>query len=343
MKDIPNILIICGPTSSGKTSLALSIAKLIISSSSLRGRLGDRGNPVLGTQVHILSADSRQIYQGLDIVTGKDIPSDLSPLIKIFGVDLVEANKKFNLSDFVQYADDVIQKSLEDHTPLIIVGGTGLYLQAITSNLLNVHVPPDEKLRRQLEKQDVPTLQKRLQVINPKRFASLNNSDVNNPRRLIRAIEIFSSLSRSSVGAIHESPTNEAPFLSSSRMRGSISPIQPIFHWVGLRPNKETLAKKIRQRVRERLESGAIKEVQSLRNKHSAQNHPIFSSLGVKQITEYLNKNISREELIDRWTSSEIDYARRQMVWFKKQSGIIWYDNSEVNQDLVSKLSKIIK
>lgn len=300
-----NILIICGPTASGKTSLALKVAHLL-------------------PKVNILSADSRQVYQGLDIVTGKDIPKGLPLSIKLFGIDIAEANKKYNLSDFTHYSKVIVQQSLDQNTPLIIVGGTGLYLKAITSNLLNVHVPPNDKLRKKLEKLDIPKLQNKLQKLNLEKFASLNNSDVNNPRRLIRAIEIASSLP---VGAHRDAPDKPLPH----------------FLWLGLRQDKEAQKAGIRQRVIERLDAGAPAEVKKLFKKYSVQSLPLFSSLGVTQIIEYLDKKISREELIDRWTAAEIDYARRQMVWFQKQPGIIWYDKSKVNKMLAEKLAKVFK
>lgn len=342
-----NILVICGPTASGKTSLAFGIAKKLVGAirespirtSSLRGtkRHGNLTPPI---SVHILSADSRQVYRGLDIVTGKDIPTDLSSNIKFFGLDLANPSEVFSLSDYVEYAQKIIQESLKQNTPLIITGGTGLYLKAVTSNLLNVNVPPNEKLRKRLEKLDITKLQIKLQKINPQKFASLNNSDVNNPRRLIRAIEISWSLRGGT-------PTWQSPSTLSPAHGGAIQ-ISTLntsltFHWVGLRQDKEVQKACIHQRVVDRLDNGALDEVKKLIKKYPDQNLPLFSSLGVKQIIDYLNKKISREELIDQWTASEVDYSRRQMVWFQKQPGIIWYDKSRENSRLAGKLAKVFK
>ena len=309
----PKILIICGPTASGKTNLALSIAdKLLLQHLS----------------VNILSADSRQVYQSLDIVTGKDIPQDLSPNINFFGLDLVEPHQVYNLADFVSYAQNIIQSSIKEQVPLIIVGGTGLYLKAITSDLLNVHVPPNQPLRHDLEKLDLPSLQSRLLAINPQKFESLNNYDLHNPRRLIRAIEIASSLT--------------TPVIASEA-RQSIKTVRPYFHWIGLRQEKEALKEKIRQRVLNRLITDAIEEVEKLMEKYPDHHLPIFTSLGVKEIVQYLKKDITREKLIDSWTNSEIDYARRQMVWFQKQPDIFWYDKSTVDASVADKLAEIYK
>ena len=327
-----NILVICGPTASGKTSLALSVA------SCLRSEIRDLKSP----SVNILSADSRQVFKGLDIVTGKDIPADLPPNISLLGLDLVEQNQAYNLADFVSYSQKIIQSSIKENVPLIIVGGTGLYLKAITSDLLSVHVPPNQSLRFDLEKLDLPSLQSRLFALNHQKFESLNNSDKNNPRRLIRAIEIASSVTTPVI-------TTNPPVITTcpSGRRGeawqSIKMTQPHFQWIGLKPDRETLKLSIRRRVLDRLDSGAIKEVENLIVKYPDLHLPIYTSLGVKQILQFLHQEISREELIERWTLSEIDYGRRQMVWFKKQSGIVWYDKSTVDSHLITKLAEIYK
>ena len=228
----PTILVICGPTASGKTSLAISVAKNLLIQSSFRAKSRNLTPP---PSVNLLSADSRQIYRGLDIVTGKDIPEDLPPSINFFGLDLVEPNQSFNLSDYVQYSKKVIQESLSQKIPLIIVGGTGLYLKAITSDLLNVQVPPNQSLRSELEKLTLVELQNKLQEVNPEKYKSLNNSDVNNPRRLIRALEIACYS-----GTCHPArPTGG---------RVTVSPCHPSFSWVGLRQDKEAQSASIRQR-----------------------------------------------------------------------------------------------
>ncbi len=303
-KTIKNILVICGPTASGKTSLAISVAKLL-------------------PKANILSADSRQIYKGLDILTGKDIPNDLPSSIIIYGLDLIASNKIFNLSDFVDYAGKIINKSLENNTPLIIVGGTGLYLKATTSNLLNVHVPPNSKLRAKLEKMNLVDLKKLLCEIAPKKFASLNNSDINNPRRLIRAIEIASSSNQ--VGILTESNSPDIKF-----------------HWIGLRVDNIIQENNIRERVLHRIKRGAIEEVLELIKKYPDTSFPVHSSLGVKYVKAYLDRKITKEECVDLWTKAEVDYARRQIVWFKKQHEIVWYDKGSINQDSIKSLSALI-
>jgi len=296
-------LVICGPTSSGKTSLALKIASLLPSA-------------------NILSVDSRQVYKNLDILTGKDIPKDLSPNINIYGIDLIKASEGSNLADFTKYAKEVMEKSINSKTPLIIVGGTGLYLKSITENLTNVFVKRNEVLRSNLERKSLIELQEELKLINHEKFSSLNNSDVNNPRRLIRHIEIAS---------------NDSKDLD-------IQPQTNIdFRWIGIKFDKDSLQEKILERISSRIAMGVFEEVEAFIKKYPDIKLPIFSSLGLTQISDYLQHKISLEELKTSWMMKEVDYARRQMVWFSKQKQIIWYDKNSIDNQFIKELANFIK
>lgn len=296
-----NILVICGPTASGKTGLALQLAKEL-------------------TKANILSVDSRQVYKDLSIITGKDVPDNLPEGIRIFGHDLFSSDETANLGDFIRYSQNIIKISQESNTPLIIVGGTGLYLKAITQDLNFVLIPPNQKLREELEKLSLQELQEKLKKENPNKFSSINHSDLMNPRRLIRYIEISQS---------NISPSKS---IDNSKIE---------FHWVGLLPGKNFLKELICNRVIERIDGGAINEVKRLLKKYPDKTLPIYSSLGVSQIIEYLENHISMERLIEIWTKAEVDYARRQIVWFNKQPGILWYDKDIDRLKLSQQLFKI--
>jgi len=300
------IIIICGPTASGKTGLALQLAKVL-------------------PKANLLSVDSRQVYKNLDIITGKDIPKNLPQKIKVFGHDIFNPDEVANLADYVRYSQKIILESHKTNTPLIIVGGTGLYLKALTQNLSDVMVPPNPNLRQKIEKLSLKELQDLLQKENSKKFSSLNRSDSMNPRRLIRALEI----SQSKIDISSSSHSRESGNLYRS------------FHWIGLMPDKNTLKENIHTRVLERLEAGAIEEVSHLFKKYPDKKLPIYTSLGVPQIINYLAQKITKDQLIDLWTNAEIDYARRQVVWFKKQSNIVWYDKDIDKSTLSKELSKI--
>lgn len=301
MSNKQKVVIICGPTSSGKTGVALQLAKEL-------------------KEANILSVDSRQVYQGLDIVTGKDTPKNLPKKIRIFGQGIISPDEVTNLADFIKYANEIILLSLNSKTPLIIVGGTGLYLKAITEDLSDISIPPNHKLRNTLEKLPLTKLQEKLKKLNPEKYSSLNRSDFMNPRRLIRAIEVSQS--------------------KDTRPKVDLKKQDVEYLWVGLMPDKDTLRKNIKDRVISRLDQGALEEVRSLLKNTSNQSSPLLSSLGVSRIIEFLDKKISKSELVSLWTNDEVDYARRQVVWFKKQPGIIWYDKDTDKNKLVKELKK---
>ena len=292
------VLVICGPTASGKTSLALSVASKLHS-------------------VSIISADSRQVYKELDIVSGKDIPYKLPENIHIFGLDLFSPDQVANLSEYVNYARQVIDDEISKGRQVILAGGTGLYLKGVTQNLEEIFIPINHSLRKELSELSINQLKEKLKTINPDKFNKLNNSDVNNSRRLIRYIEI--SLN-----------DNKPKFYPIPKVK---------FHWIGLKYSKTNFEEIITQRVVERINSGAINEVGKIKNRYLDQKLPIFTALGVNEIISYLNKDISRDELISLWSRNEVAYAKRQMVWFKKQPDIIWYDESVDRNKLSNELA----
>lgn len=280
------IPVICGTTSSGKTAFAFDLAKKF-------------------STVNILSVDSRQFYKDLPVVSGQDIAP---PGVTIYGQGILSADQECNVADFQKYSSPILKKE-----PLIIVGGSGLYLKAITSNLPNTKIPPDPIFRQEADKLSPVKLQEILQKLDTNIFESLNNSDKNNPRRLIRHIEILRH-KKSHPGSFKEIKPNTS------------------FDWIGLKKSPDQLANDIRSRVVTRLQNGAIEEVKILLKKYPNTKLPIYTTIGVKQIIEFINNQVDENKLIHSWTQSEISYAKRQSVWFKKQPNIIWYDNTNHDQ-----------
>ncbi|MEI8232629.1 MAG: tRNA (adenosine(37)-N6)-dimethylallyltransferase MiaA [bacterium] len=272
------LLCIVGPTGTGKTKKAIELSK---------------EQPSI-----LVSADSRQVYRGMDIVTGKDHP----PGTKIYGIDLVSPSDPCSVSVW----DDAVfphltQAWAEGKLP-IVVGGTGLYVKALTEGIFTMQVPINQPLRDELETLSIIELQQKLNQLDEHKFASLNHSDSMNPRRLIRAIEV-------------------AMFAPSSPM---VNP-QVESEIIGLRyADSSTYHAKVTQRVLSRLKAGAIEETENLLTRYD-KNIQSMSAIGYTSIIKYLENTITKEELIKQWVAGELSYAKRQMTWFRKQS-VIWYD-----------------
>ena len=296
------VLVICGPTATGKTSLAFNVAKYF-------------------DQVSIISVDSRQVYQELNIVSGKDLPVDLPSNIHFFGLDIWKPTDRANLSEYVDLIRKTITTEVGLRRKVILVGGTGLYLKGITDDLSDISVPQDPKIREELEKLSVVNLQEKLRKVDSIKFNKLNNSDLNNPRRLIRYLEI----------ALNKNG------------KKNISPVPNVnFIWIGLLPSKDQLSA-IRNRVLERLKNNAIEEVKNLIEKYKDLKLPIFTALGVSEIVSYLNHEINMDQLVELWTRNEFNYSKRQMVWFKKQPQIFWYDETIEKNVLANTLAQKLK
>lgn len=272
------VLLICGPTATGKTALADLLAQKF--------------------DGELISADSRQVYKGLDIVTGKDVP-----VSRIHGYDLVKPNEEWNASLFSDFALQKIAEITKKGKLPIVVGGTGLYLKSIRTPL-NINVPPNPKLREKLEQLSLAELQTKLKKINPDRFNSMNYSDQQNPRRLIRALEISSA--------------------KSAEKQTSTPPLDHLT--ICLTAPLPYLEKKIRQRVIKRLNLNPLPELEYLQKFNLPPRSPSYSSLGYQELAEYYAGKITRPQLVNLWTTRERNYAKRQLTWFKKQPNLHWFD-----------------
>lgn len=304
------VVSVVGTTSVGKTDFAFALAEVLVA----RGEAG----------VDIISADSRQIYQGLDVITGADIPEGyekkfdqaLSPFpyyekgaIRLHGVSILPVSAEWSVSQFQEYAQELIEKAQLFHRKVIVVGGTGLYHQHLFTIDNRLHIPPNQALREKAATLSVAELQHWLKGLDSEKLESMNNSDRNNPRRLIRALEIATAVPKDT-----ERDSN------------------PVAHtYLGLTAPLESVLGKIEQRVIKRLTRGALEEVQRLRvAEHVAQQ--VWSTLGVQLVIEYLENKLTKEELIYRWTVEEKNYAKRQVTWWKARQAIEWFDVSQLGQ-----------
>jgi tRNA dimethylallyltransferase len=278
------LIIILGPTASGKSDLAIKLAKKF--------------------DGEIVSADSRQIYQEMNIGTAKVTKKEMAG-IPHYLIDIIEPNQEFTLAQFKKKAVKIIKDIQKRDKLPFLVGGTGLYIQTIVDNLQIPEVKPDKKLRAKLEKQTNQELYKQLKKLDPQ---ALKIIDANNERRMIRALEVCL--------------TTKKPF-SQQREKG-----QPLFDilQIGLKPDKETLDEKISQRTDEMIKAGLIEEVKKLAKKYTP-DLPSMSGIGYQEIIQYLNGKITLEQAKKLIKTHTRQYARRQMTWFRRDQRIYWIEN----------------
>jgi len=284
------LLIISGPTATGKTNLAIKLAK------KYHGEL--------------ISADSRQIYQGLDLGTGKDHPQN----IKIHLIDLITPDQSFSVAQYQKLAFQKISQIHKKNKLPIIVGGTGQYIDAIVNpNKSTYSIKPNNFLRFFLGKLSTSTLQKIYRFLDKKNFDNLNNSEKHNPHRLIRKIEIK---------------------LTGRDVINHVSTNKPNFNILHLSLTAPTsyLYPRIDTRVEKRLKLGLLNEIKKLLKKYSFSD-PGFNTLAYKEFRPYFVETHHDASLLKncqkKWAFDEHAYARRQLTWFKKQKNIIFIDISK--------------
>lgn len=282
------MIIITGQTATGKTKLALELAQ--------------KNNGEL------INFDSRQVYKYLDIITGKDIPST-----KIWLYDVVTPDQYFSSFDFIKLVKPIIEDIKKRKKTPILVGGTYLYLKHLLYGFDDNQVPPNFPLREQLNNKSVIELQKILKKLSLQSFNRLNNSDVNNPRRLIRKIEIASSTS-----AVEDPP-------AGGGKTAEVNKDWQIDQFIGIKyKDKSKLREVIIKRVEDRLKNGAIDEVKNILKMGYKPTDPGLKTIGYQQIIKYLNSELTKEEAIEDWINKEVQYAKRQLTFMKKDENIKW-------------------
>lgn len=316
------LLVICGPTATGKTNLALKLAKKF--------------------DGEVISADSRQVYTGFNIGTGKDLPANsefrvedygfknasvgyyLIDGVKVWGYDLAGPTDEFSVADFERFATPKITKIANEGKLPILVGGTGLYMQAVIDGIDTI-VPPNKTLRSLLADLDVDKLYERLALLNATKAASLNISDKKNPRRLIRAIEVADF------------------YVRRNEVVKPLTKYKPNYELllVGLNAEKPKLNSRISERVKYRLANGFLKEVKALLAQGVTWSDQAMQSLGYKQARQVVEGGQNIEEFVAAWTLSERQYVKRQMTWFNKDKRIIWFDIASV--DMPKNVEKLVK
>jgi len=308
------LLVICGPTATGKTKLAIKLAKKFNS--------------------ELISADSRQVYKGMNIGTSKDLNKfsifnfqfsikDKYQIgyykingIKAWLLDIVKPDYRFSVADYVRCADLVIEDIWQRKKLPILIGGTGFYIRGIVDGIETIGIKPDLRLRKKLRNYKITKLREILKRTCPERLRKMNKSDRNNPRRLIRAIEIaLSDEKTATLRTLKETESTEKNVLM-----------------IGLKAPNRILYQRIDERVDERIKLRIIEEIQRLiKMGYSWDNSVLGKTLGYKEFKPYFEGKADLDEVVQRWKFGEHRYARRQMTWFKKNKRINWFDITKKN------------
>lgn len=293
------LLVILGPTATGKTDLALKLAN------KLNGE--------------IIACDSRQIYKGLDIGTGKmSGDSNVKVIkadgfwtiggVKIWMYDQVSPIQRYTASDYMEDVTQALEKIIAENKLPIIVGGTGMYIKGLLEGFNNLKIPVDYKLREELEKLSIEQLQKRLKILSQEIFDRLNNSDMNNKRRLLRSIEI-------STMNPYKKTKNEATYFDGWNILK-----------IGLYTQRVNLNNRIDLRLDLRINQGLIEEAKKLNNEGLSFERMRELGLEYKYLADYLEKKIDYKQFVELLKIKIHQYAKRQMTWFKKDQKIEWFD-----------------
>jgi tRNA dimethylallyltransferase len=286
----PPLLVIAGPTATGKTGLSIAVAQALA---------GD------GVSAEIISADSRQVYRGLDIGTAKATAADRSG-VPHHGLDLVEPDEPFTLADFAAHAREALAGIAARGGIAILVGGTGLYLRAVGRGIDTDALPSDATLRASLEgdleRDGLQPLVDRLQTTAPRRAA---RTDLRNPRRVVRALEI------AGLEGDRDSPPP----------RGYAGPVA----WLGLSVDPDTHRDWIAKRARAQFDEGLIEEARSLRERFDA-TLPAFSAIGYREAWAVIDGTMTHDAAIAEDARRNVGFAKRQRTWFRSEPGIAWLD-----------------
>lgn len=302
--DKPKVIVICGPTASGKTSLSISLAKKI--------------------NGEIVSCDSMQIYKEMDIGSAKPTVEEMQE-IKHYLVDFVSPEKRYSVSEYKEDASKAIEEIINKGKTPIIVGGTGLYLNSLIYNIQYNEMEVDLNYRRELEKEaeeyGLEVLYNRAKEIDPE---AMEKVSANDKKRITRVLEIYNATGRNKT-ELEKKSRKEVPYN---------------YLIFGINMERSILYDRINKRVDIMLEQGLIEEVKNLINKYSNM-RTAMQGLGYKEVKEFLDGNISKEEMIEKIKMETRRYAKRQITWFKRIKNIIWLDGLNKTEENVNSIMEV--
>jgi len=299
------LIVIVGPNASGKSELAVRLAKKF----SARG-----GSAFGGNGAEIISADSRQVYKGLDIGSGKITKKEMQGIPHHL-LDIASPKRIFTVAQYQKLALKAIKNIWQREKLPIICGGTGFYVQAVVDGLIIPEIKPDLKLRKKLEKKSTEELFNLLKRKDQRRAKEI---DRHNKRRLIRALEIVEAIGR-------------VPKLKTEPLRAEISII-------GIKKSRSALKKLIHRRLIKRLKMGLLKEVGKLHRQGLSWQRLENFGLEYRFGAQLLQGKLTEKEFIAKLENAIYQYAKRQMTWFKRDKRIKWLENKNQAENQTEKL-----
>lgn len=299
-KKIP-LVVICGPTASGKTALSLSLARYF--------------------DAEIVSADSMQVYKGMDIATAKPSKSEMES-VKHHMIGFVETNENYSVAEYAAKAREIIADIYERGKIPFLVGGTGLYISSILNNIEfgkeNYDNDVREALNKRLLTEGADVLLKELAEFDP---ASAERIGTSNHRRLVRAIEIYITTGRTMTGFIEESRLIPPPY---NDVRLGITCL-----------DRQKLYERINLRVDEMIKSGLIKEAEDFLKRGYTSTGA--KAIGYKELEPYFKGIITLEEAVENLKRETRRYAKRQLTWFRRDEKIVWLYRDVMSENEIIK------
>lgn len=293
----PKVIVICGPTASGKTALSIELAKEI--------------------NGEIISCDSMQIYKDMNIGTAKPTKEEMQG-IKHYLLDFVSPDERYSVANFKQDAKEAIKEILSKGKIPIIVGGTGLYVDSLIYEIEYSDIKFDEQYRKKLEsianEEGIETLYKEAKRIDPQAIEKISPND---KKRILRILEIYKATGKNKTQQEIESRKKEVEY---------------DYKIFAINWDREELYERINKRVDIMIENGLIEEVQEILEKYN-KFPTAMQGLGYKEVVEYLNGQVSKEEMIEKIKMETRRYAKRQLTWFRKNKQTIWIDGKNSIQN----------
>lgn len=285
----PKVIVIAGPTASGKTALSIELAKRI--------------------NGEIISSDSMQIYKDMDIGTAK-VTKEEQQHIKHYLIDFVSPNERYSVSEFKKDSEKAMEEILDKGKVPIVVGGTGLYIDSLIYGIEYPEMEFDEAYRtfllQQMETEEgLQSLYEQALQIDPEAMKRISAKD---KKRIVRILEIYKSTGK-----------NKTEQEKLSRLKG----VRYDYKVFAIDMERKTLYERIDKRVEVMLEQGLVQEVKDLREKYSC--FPTaMQGLGYKEVVEYLENKCTYEEMTEKIKQETRHYAKRQLTWFRKNKQTIW-------------------